>query len=80
MRALDSVPDPNLGTLGENVVNRYPQIRKAGKVPIHTLLKALTAENPSVDGKLFREKLVYNRQAPPVEAFVDPTAYEGLVA
>ena len=80
VRALNRVPDPNLRAFGEDVVNCDVQIRKPGKVSSHTLLHAITADDSSVDGKLFREELVYYRQAALIKSLVDPAAYKSLVA
>ena len=51
--ALDSVPDPDLRAIGKDIVNSYTQIRKSSKVSGHALLQSITADDASVDGKLF---------------------------
>ena len=75
----NSIPDTNLFSFGEDVVDGYVEVRKAVKVPPHALLEAITANNLPIDDDTFREEFVHYGRALAVEAFVDPTANESLV-
>jgi hypothetical protein len=79
MRSLGGVPDTDLVALGEDVIDRHVQIRKAHQMPSHAPFQAIAPDDLPVDGKLGSEQLIDDGEVLPVEAFFYPPTNEGLV-
>jgi len=68
MRSLGGEPDTDLVALGDDVIDRHVQIRKAHQMPSHASFQAIAPDDLPVDGKLGSEQLIDDGEAAPTRS------------